>query len=400
MPFLRGFIRHPRKVWLRMVIFQVHLWAGLIFALYLVAIGLTGSILVFREDFEAMANPWRNIPMTGARVSPAAVVAKVRAAFPHARLVSLAAPVRSNPVYVALLQGRGRYFGSASIAIHPESAQVLGRMPRGLPANLAWLGVVRNFHETLLSGRVGRQTNGVLAAMLVLINLTGIVVWWPGLIAWKQALRVDFASGWRRVNFDLHRTLGFWMLAIVSLWGISGFYFGWSGETRRLVNRISPLVATVPPSIRVEPRPEPAAADLDMTLATAARLDPGATLRAIAFPSGRSTPLEISMQRPRTRGAEFADTLYFDPWDGRCLGIWKYGVNQSIGDWLVWSQIPLHFGTFWGFGVKIVWAVLGLSIPLLSVTGVLMYWNRALRRKWKRIRARSRTPVLTVRTNS
>lgn len=400
MPFLRGFIRHPRKVWLRQFHFQVHLWAALILTLYLVVIGVTGSILVFREDFEAMANPWRNMATTGVRASPASVVASVRAAFPYARLVSLAAPVPSNPVYVALLQGRGRYFGSASVAIHPQSARVLGRMPRGLAPNMAWLGVVRNVHETLLAGRVGRQINGLLAATLVAINLTGIVVWWPGAIAWTRALRIDFARGWRRVNFDLHRAVGFWTMAIVSFWGVSGFYFGWSGEGRRLVDRISPLVSTVSPSIRVQPRPQPPAADLDLMLATTASLDPGATLRTIAFPSGRSAPIEISMQRPGTRGAEFADTLYFDPWDGQCLGIWKYGVNQSIGDWLVWSQIPLHFGTFWGVGVKIVWALLGLSIPLLSVTGLLMYWNRVLRRKWRHVRAHGRRPILTVRASS
>jgi len=48
-------------------------------------------------------------------------------------------------------------------------------------------------------------------------------------------------------------------------------------------------------------------------LAQAASIDPGTTLRQIAFPSGRRAPLEISMQRAGTRGPEFADTLYFDP---------------------------------------------------------------------------------------
>ena len=115
-------------------------------------------------------------------------------------------------------------------------------------------------------------------------------------------------------------------------------------------------------------------------LSTAARLDPDTTLRQIAFPASRRSPLEISMQRPGTRGAEFADTLYFDPYDGRCLAIWKYGVNQSPGDWFIWLQIPLHFGTYWGLGVKILWAAVSLAIPALCITGALMYWNRVL---WK-----------------
>ncbi len=386
MRLLAEFVRCPRKVWLRRFSFQVHLWAGLILTLYLVAIGLTGSVLVFRDELESWAglNPWRYIQTTGAAAEPAAVLRSVRGAYPQARVVSLAAPAKSNPVYVAVLRARGRYFGQIRIAIHPVSAQILGRMPNRLPRNWNWLNTVRNFHETLLLGRVGREANGVLAGCLLLLNLTGIVIWWPGIARWTRALRVDLARGWRRVNFDLHRAAGFWTLGIVSLWGISGIYFGWSGEVRRFVNRISPLVSSAPPAIRAVPRPEALQADIGVMLSEAARLDPGTSLRTILFPSGSSAPLEISMQRAGTRGAEFADTLYFDPWDGRCLGIWKYGVNQSLGDWFVWSQIPLHFGTFWGLGVKILWAALGLSLPLLALTGVLMFWNRALRRKWKR----------------
>lgn len=386
MRFLQEFVHRPRKVWLRRLSFQIHLWAGLLLTLYLIAIGATGSILVFREELESLAgrNAWPHLH-AGVPAEPAAVLSGLERAFPRARVVSLAAPTRSTPMYVAVLRGRGRYFGEAGVAIDPVTSQVLGR----LRPELRWLQVVRNFHETLLAGRVGREVNGVLAACLLLINITGIVIWWPGIRRWTRALRIDPARGWRRMNFDVHRAAGFWTLGIVSFWAISGIYFAWSGEIRGIVNRISPLISASPPAIRVEPRAETPAADIGFMLSEAARLDPGTALRTILFPSGRRAPLEISMQRAGTGGAEFADTLYFDPRDGRCLGIWKYGVNQSLGDWVVWSQIPLHFGTFWGLGMKIAWAALGFSISLLAVTGALMYWNRFLRRRWRRVRARS-----------
>jgi uncharacterized iron-regulated membrane protein len=323
-------------------------------------------------------------------VDPVIAIANVRAVLPAARLISISAPTGSNPVYIAVLQGTGRNFGKGSVAVHPVTGQVLGRMPRRLPPGWAWLKVARDLHETLLFGVTGRAVNGVLAGVLLLVNLTGIVVWWPGLKTWTRALVVDFARSWRRVNFDLHRALGFWTLAIVSFWGISGVYFGWSRSMTQIVERVSPLVSARPPAVRIEPRPIPRSnndpIDLHAMLSQAAVLDPGATLRQIAFPSGRRAPLEISMQRPGTRGAEFADTLYFDPYDGRCLGVWRYGVNQSFGDWLIWLQIPLHFGTFWGLGVKALWSLVSLSIPVLCVTGALMYWNRFLRRRWKHMR--------------
>lgn len=383
MSIFAEFIGQPRKVWLRRVSFQIHLWAGLILALYLIMMGLTGSILVFREELEDLAglNPWHDLQTSGHDAGPVAVIATVCAAFPRARLISLSAPTRSNPVYVAVLQGTGRNFGTGSVAIHPVTAQVLGRLPRRLPPNWAWLGVVRNLHVTLLSGVTGRQVNGALAGLLLLINLTGLVVWWPGTKTWSRALVVNATHGWRRVNFDLHRATGFWTFAIVSFWGLSGIYFAWSRETLRLIDRISPVVSARPPVVRVEPQSADASPDLRAMLVKATRLDPGTTLRQIAFPAGRRAPLEISMQRPGTRGAEFADTLYFDPYSGKYLAIWKYGVNVSFGDWFIWLQIPLHFGTFWGLGVKVLWAACSLCIPALSVTGALMYWNRFLRRQ-------------------
>ena len=399
MSFVRGFVRRPQRVWLRRLNFQIHLWIGLILTVYLIVIGLTGSILVFREELEGLAglHPRRGVQTSGPYADPVEVIANLRAAFPDSRIVSLSAPTKFNPVYTAVLQSRGRAEVSGNIALDPITGEVLGRISRRLPRKWAWLGVVRSLHVTLLSGVTGRQVNGVLAGFLLLVNLTGMVVWWPGLRAWTRALVVDFARTWRRVNFDLHRAVGFWALAIVSFWGISGVYFGWSGQARTLVDRISPLVTALPPVVRVEQRPVVSGAvpaDLHAMLAQAASLDPGATLREIAFPSGRRAPLEISMQRPGTQGAEFADTLYFDPYDGRYLAIWRYGVNQSLGDWIIWSQIPLHFGTFWGLGVKILWAFFSLSIPLLCVTGVLMYWNRFLRKlrplQWRR------TPAKTI----
>jgi len=380
----QNFIRRPQRVWFRRFNFQLHLWIGLILTLYLIVIGLTGSLLVFREELEAMAglNPWHGAKITGTPLDPAAVLEGVRTAAPRARIISLSAPTRSSPVYSAVVLGAGRNFGLTNVAIDPATGRILGSIPRRLPPNWAWLGVVRNLHETLLSGATGRKVNGFLAGLLLLVNLTGMVVWWPGIKGWPRALTVDFARTWRRVNFDLHRAAGFWTFAIVSFWAMSGVYFGWPKESADFIERISPIVSARPPAIRVEPPAEPARADLQAVLNEAVRLDPGTSLRQILFPAGRRSPLEVSMQRPGTRGAEFADTLYFDPYDGRCLAIWKYGVNQSFGDWLLWLQIPLHFGTFWGLGFRILWAAFGLAIPVLCVTGVLMYWNRYLRRKW------------------
>jgi uncharacterized iron-regulated membrane protein len=381
--FVRQFGRRPQRLWLRRINFQIHLWAGILLSLYLILIGLTGSILVFRAELETLIGlkPWHHLHAAGPMADIRAVAANVRLAFPAARIVSIMTPTESDPTFVASLQDLRMDLGQFGVAADPHTGEVLGVLPR----RETWLSLTQRLHVNLLLGRVGRQANGVAAGFLMLLNLTGLVIWWPGLKTWKRALLVDFKRNWRRINFDLHRSIGFWTLAIVSVWAISAIYFAWSREISTLVNCISPIVSAKPPLVTI---PAPTAAptsDLGEMIAQAYVLDPQTTLKGVAFPFSRRAPLRIFMRRGNGIGYEYADTLYFDPYTGKHLATWRYGVNESLGDWFVWSQIPLHFGTYWGLGIKILWAILGLSIPILTVTGALMYWNRFLRHRWKRL---------------
>jgi uncharacterized iron-regulated membrane protein len=153
------------------------------------------------------------------------------------------------------------------------------------------------------------------------------------------------------------------------------------------------VITARPPAISVAPESTAPNPDLRALVQRAYTIDPRATLGGIAFPYSRRAPLGILMRRRDSPGYEYVDTVYFNPYSGEYISTWRYGVNQSIGDWIIWSQVPLHFGTYWGLGVKVVWATVGLAVPLLAVTGLLMYWNRALRRKWKRLAKTRAAPV-------
>jgi uncharacterized iron-regulated membrane protein len=50
MTFFERLARRPQQLWVRQFNFQLHLWAGIILAAYLIVIGVTGSILVFQPE--------------------------------------------------------------------------------------------------------------------------------------------------------------------------------------------------------------------------------------------------------------------------------------------------------------------------------------------------------------
>src|ERR1700744_3401762 len=76
--WLRGFIQHPQQLWVRRACFQVHLWAGVFVALYICAIGISGSILVFFD--ELMPRPRFTTSAATVPCTPASLVAALQAA--------------------------------------------------------------------------------------------------------------------------------------------------------------------------------------------------------------------------------------------------------------------------------------------------------------------------------
>jgi uncharacterized iron-regulated membrane protein len=382
MNFFRRFVRRPQELRTRRFNFQIHLWCGVILALYMIAIGVTGSILVFRSELESLSGlkPWHNVKLTEPLADITTVVRNLETSHPRAHIVSVSAPTEADPAFLAVLQGRARI----TVALHPSTGEVLGEYSR----RASWLDVVQELHFSLFAHRTGRIINGIGASLLLLMCFTGLINWWPGIRNWRRALKVDFQRNWRRVNFDLHSAAGFWTLVILSFWAVSGIYFAWPGQVFRFVNRFSPVVNAKPPIVTVTPQNTGGELEIGGMLEQARAIDSGTKLKGIAFPFSKRSPLEVLMRRGTGAGREYEDTLYFDPYTGKYLGMWQYGVKKSLGDWLIWSQVPLHFGTSWGLGIKIIWAVLGLAAPLLAVTGLVMYWNRTLSKKLNRLRQR------------
>jgi uncharacterized iron-regulated membrane protein len=376
---IRRFLYQPRQIWIRKVNFQVHLWIGIVLALYLIVIGVSGSILVLRIELGALAgaNPWESRKPPEPRVDIAAVVRKLEVRYPNFRILSVIAPGRTEPGYIARLLGRTQI----RVGVDAGTGEILGEPKRGP----AWLDTVEKLHVSLFASRNGRIINGVGGAFLLAMCITGIVNWWPGVRNWRRALTVDFRRSWRRINFDMHSAIGFWALAIISFWAVSAVYFAWPREAFGLVNRISPIVNSKAPVVEVTARSEMSEPDLSGLVKRAYQLDSGTAFAGVEFPFNRRAPIKILMRRGNGLSREYEDVLYFDPYTGAYLTTWRYGVNQSLGDWFIWSQVPMHFGVYWGPGVKIIWALLGLAVPTLAVTGLLMYWNRTLRKKWKRL---------------
>jgi uncharacterized iron-regulated membrane protein len=381
-----GFLDKPRRLWWRKAMFQIHLWGGIVLCLYVCVIGITGSILVFESQLEHAAYPsqWRASSSHGMQdaqpVDLPAAVHTVEATYPGYKLTVAYPPDRpgDNFEIFAHKAGQTRY-----IFVDANTGQIAGEIDPD-HSLLVW---IIDLHFRLLAGHTGLIVNGICSACLLLLSITGVVVWWSGLKHWVRGLKVNFRKSWKRINFDLHGAVGFWTLLIVSMWAISGVYFAWPKQIESFVNRFSSVESANPPRVVVPPQDDKPWVPLDVMIQQARRSSPHAEFAGIFFPSSNHAPLVALMARGASRNFSQMDYVYFDPATGRQLALWHRGVNKTWGSKFIFWLGPLHFGYYWGLGIQILWAVLGCALPLLALTGVLMYWNRSLSKKWKSLKA-------------
>ena len=85
-----------------------------------------------------------------------------------------------------------------------------------------------NAHDGGLS--LGRILTAVTSMCMVLVLLSGVVVWWPkSKKALKSRLTVSTNKGFRRFVYDSHVSLGIYVFIFLFLMALTGpvFSFGW-----------------------------------------------------------------------------------------------------------------------------------------------------------------------------
>jgi uncharacterized iron-regulated membrane protein len=348
----------------------VHLWVGIATGLYVFVVCVTGAALVFHIDMQRALFPQLFPSSGGAPPADAATVLEtVRDAFPNDRISGIDAPTTTRSSYLAYVINDDTF---QTLLLDPRSGRLLGELP-----NQSILRQLRDLHVNLLSGRVGRVANGLGAVCLAVMALTGVIIWWPGIATWPRALTIDPRRSWRRINFDLHRAVGFWASAFVVMWAVTALNFLWPQPFRSVVRRISPITDTGAFTSRV-PAEAPTRTPWRTILDTARAAVPGAHVARVVVPSSDTAAFLVmfSAVQPRPGGIRLT-SVYLDQYSGEVLQVLD-ASNQTVGDTIMAWVAPLHIGNFGGNGIRVAWFVLGLTPPLLFVTGFIMWWTRVI----------------------
>ena len=110
----------------------------------------------------------------------------------------------------------------------------------GSAINIEFVQFLMDLHDNLLAGDVGRTVNGIGAILTLLLALTGLFIWWPGIRRWRRSLSLRRGIGWRRFVWDLHSAIGIWSFALIFMFALSGVYLAFPDAFHSLADPTQP----------------------------------------------------------------------------------------------------------------------------------------------------------------
>lgn len=155
---------------MRSILKPLHTWTGVVAGLALSVIAATGSVIVFRAEFERAAYPQGAVG-SGAvhRVSLDQAASEVVQAWPGWQIRRVRLPQAAGGPYIFQAESTGKR--TERIVVDAATGQVLGTVKTG---TVDWL---IDLHRNLLSGKQGRKAVGISGIVLFALSATGLLMW-------------------------------------------------------------------------------------------------------------------------------------------------------------------------------------------------------------------------------
>jgi uncharacterized iron-regulated membrane protein len=400
---------HVQRFSLKRLWRPLHRWIGIGLLALLVPISVSGALLVYHDELDALVNPARwTVSGPDLGLSPSQYIAAASKVVAADEIVTGIRFPRSpgRPVVVVARQqvfpdgARPRSFG---IYVDPPTGKVLDKVD----FRSSWVGFMHVFHGNLsIPQYSGRQIVGWAGIGMLILSLTGIWLWWPRRAAFASGLR------WRRgpyTSTNMHQLLGFWIsipLAIVSLTGV---YLSFPQQARSLMSSIAPMQPQQRPMfgapIVAQPQLTP-----DDALRLARAVDPAAQPATLFLPTepsrspaqnregakGKATKGERGSAREgaakgrdaptsswRVQLRDAADeliTVTVEDGSGNVRRLPDPLAGNRAAQWIRWIHDGGRGGPIWQFIVFLT----GVFPVVFAFTGVLIWWRgQRMRKKMK-----------------
>ncbi|MDP2421486.1 PepSY domain-containing protein [Sediminibacterium sp.] len=360
---------------------RLHMWLGLSCGLVVFITGLTGAIYCFAPELESF-QPYRLVQEADKKFLPPSQIRQIAGnSLPGKNLQRIYYDHKNKAVMV-LFSKKEAY--SYSVFINPYSGEVL----KVRDNDKDFLSVVLQIHRTLLIP-YGREIIRWSTVVFVFMLLSGIILWWPkNRRTAKKRFRIMWRASPKRLNYDLHTVLGFYVTWVIIFTAFTGLIFAFegfadfmyrvTGSGHSIVQKKPPLsdttVATQNKTPPVDVVWETVGPDLHQKYATI----------MFVLPAANTGPILVRAN-PGVKTLYKTDFRYFDQYSGREIPgayVWgRYQDTRTIGDNLKRMNYDIHTGAIYGLPGRIAVFFASLIAASLPISGFFFLWGRKHKRK-------------------
>jgi uncharacterized iron-regulated membrane protein len=374
----------------------VHRYLGLLFGVWIIAVGVTGSFLSYYRQIDAFLHPELFTAVNSPRHPDLdAMVSTVQNAYPdrfilyleryflspdetYPFVLSEPLPRTADGLDLAALQSDGTD-PSLEVFVDPRTHEIVGARPFW-----TWIKLVRGFHRDLLLHREGANYLGALAIVLFLACVAGGVIWWRlSRRRLKRALSFRLSSPTPQLLRDTHTVFGAYALIVIGWLALTGALMCYEMPLRHLANDLAGRERRAPVTV-------PDASDfvsLNEARDVALAEYPDSDVVLVRMAKTAADRLTFRLYPDDAPVSIYTRQVYVHAGSASVVGRFDPGnqpwTDSLFGVWLIW----FHNGGMLGTVGHLLNIAAGIVLTALVPTGVYIWWRK------RALRLRRRSPA-------
>lgn len=342
-------------------IYLIHKWCGLFAALFIFLLGVTGSILVFNHEIDVLEHKkyWSINNSSPVSIDNAYQTILKEYSGWDIRLSRFSA----NPNETLIFNLR-KPDQRLTIFVHPST----GRILKDVDTNKTVVFWILKLHYALHAGLAGEILVLVFGLAYLISLLTGCIVYRKALID-MFLFRIKFQSKKKRSTASsLHRYVGVWGLVFNLIIVFTGLVISYEVVSNGINAKALQSKTASPPTFF----------SADKILSDLAKAHPEFQPSYIRFPASNENPVVVNgtVKNEPFYFSKYYNSFVVDISSGKVNTITLNTTNS--GSTKLSSIVRgIHFVEFGNLPIKILFFIIGLSAPVLSITGFLLW-------KWKK----------------
>ena len=209
---------------MKKLIKDIHLWLSIPAGLVITIICFTGAMLIFEQEIsELIRRDYYYVErVESEKITFAEAVAAVEPTLSDdQRITGISVSSNEERAWKVNLSSSK----NGAVYVDQYSGKVLGS-----PERMPFFRTMFRLHRWLMDTRPedggiywGKLIVGISTLMLVVITISGIVLWIPKSVQmWKNRSRISVTRGWKRFLYDLHVAGGIYAGVIVLAMALTG----------------------------------------------------------------------------------------------------------------------------------------------------------------------------------